>query len=693
MFLAKFLKNTGAFAIRAKQPIVIKHNNEETMFSIYNNGKPSPMGYSQTRVNGRQISNFALFSTAANAVELCLFRDGKESRFAMSQSNDIWHLAMEGVELNDEYAFRITGKNDDTLANPQKLMLDPYAKAVSHKPDLSSPEARSIFLLSDERDNAAVAPKGRIIDETFDWTGDCKPSIPWAQTIVYELNIKGFSQLNSRIPIDICGSYAALAHPENIAYFKALGVTSLELLPVNFFIDEPHLQEKGLRNYWGYNPLAMFALEPSYAADSKQPLHEFKNMVKALHQAGIEVILDVVFNHTAESEKAFPTFSQRGIDDKTYYWQNEQGDYINWTGCGNMLNLANDVTRKWLLDCLRYWVTECHVDGFRFDLATVLGRETPDFNPNAKLFAEMEQDEILQNIKLIAEPWDIGHYGYQVGRFPAYFSQWNDRFRDDMCRFWLWKSGEAGAFAERFAGSSDIFNREGRLPYGSLNFITAHDGFTLQDLVSYNHKHNEANGEENRDGRNENYSYNHGIEGAQLDLADEWQREVGNSRILSAKGLLASLLLANGVPMLLAGDEFGNSQYGNNNAYCQDNEITWLKWDDFNHTLFDFTKRTIALRKKIQSLQREIWWSDENVAWLNCGGNPMTLDDWHNRESKALQVMLDGQYLFLVNAKTEPQSFHLPTGQWQKIDGDANVMLQQCDVSGMAFEVLEHIKD
>ncbi|WP_115003382.1 glycogen debranching protein GlgX [Haemophilus pittmaniae] len=663
------------------------------MFSIYNNGKPSPMGYSQTRVNGRQISNFALFSTAANAVELCLFRDGKESRFAMSQSNDIWHLAMEGVELNDEYAFRITGKNDGTLANPQKLMLDPYAKAVSHKPDLSSLEARSIFLLSDERDNAAVAPKGRIIDETFDWTGDCKPSIPWAQTIVYELNIKGFSQLNSRIPVDIRGSYAALAHPENIAYFKALGVTSLELLPVNFFIDEPHLQEKGLRNYWGYNPLAMFALEPSYAADSKQPLHEFKNMVKALHQAGIEVILDVVFNHTAESEKAFPTFSQRGIDDKTYYWQNEQGDYINWTGCGNMLNLANDVTRKWLLDCLRYWVTECHVDGFRFDLATVLGRETPDFNPNAKLFAEMEQDEILQNIKLIAEPWDIGHYGYQVGRFPAYFSQWNDRFRDDMCRFWLWKSGEAGAFAERFAGSSDIFNREGRLPYGSLNFITAHDGFTLQDLVSYNHKHNEANGEENRDGRNENYSYNHGIEGAQLDLADEWQREVGNSRILSAKGLLASLLLANGVPMLLAGDEFGNSQYGNNNAYCQDNEITWLKWDDFNHTLFDFTKRTIALRKKIQSLQREIWWSDENVAWLNCGGHPMTLDDWHNRESKALQVMLDGQYLFLVNAKTEPQSFHLPTGQWQKIDGNANVMLQQCDVSGMAFEVLEHIKD
>lgn len=663
------------------------------MFSIYHNGKPFPMGYSQTLENGVKISNFALFSSAADAIELCLFRDGKESRFAMSRTNDIWHVAIKGVELNDEYAFRITGKNDRTLANPQKLMLDPYAKAVSHKPDLSSSEARSIFLLNDERDNATVAPKGRIVDEHFDWSGDCKPSIPWVQTIVYELNVKGFSQLNSRIPENIRGTYAALAHPENIAYFKSLGITSLELLPVNFFIDEPHLQEKGLRNYWGYNPLAMFALEPSYAADQKHPLNEFKSMVKALHQAGIEVILDVVFNHTAESEKTFPTFCQRGIDDETYYWQNEHGDYINWTGCGNMLNLANDVTRKWILDCLRYWVKECHVDGFRFDLATVLGRETPDFNPNAQLFAEMEQDDVLQQIKLIAEPWDIGHYGYQVGYFPAYFSQWNDRFRDDMCRFWLWQSGEVGAFAERFAGSSDIFNREGRLPHASLNFITAHDGFTLRDLVSYNHKHNEANGEENRDGRNENYSYNHGIEGSQLDLADEWQSAVENNRVLSEKGLLGSLLLANGVPMLLAGDEFGNSQYGNNNAYCQDNEITWLKWDDFNQTLFDFTKQTIVLRKKIQSLQQDAWWSDENVAWLNCGGNPMTLDDWHNRERKALQVMLDGRYLFLINAKTEAQSFYLPNGRWKKIAEIGNRVIQQCDVSGVAFEVLEHMED
>ena len=662
------------------------------MFSIYNNGKPSPMGYSQTLENGLKISNFALFSSAADAIELCLFRDGKESRFAMIRTNDVWHVAIEGVELNDEYAFRITGKSDRTLANPQKLMLDPYAKAVTHKPDLSSPEARSIFLLNDERDNAVVAPKGRIVDESFDWSGDCKPSIPWAQTIMYELNVKGFSQLNSRIPENIRGTYAALAHPENIAYFKSLGITSLELLPVNFFIDEPHLQEKGLRNYWGYNPLAMFALEPSYAADQKQPLNEFKSMVKALHQAGIEVILDVVFNHTAESEKTFPTFCQRGIDDKTYYWQNEHGDYLNWTGCGNMLNLANDVTRKWVLDCLRYWVTECHVDGFRFDLATVLGRETPDFNPNAQLFAEMEQDDVLQQIKLIAEPWDIGHYGYQVGYFPAYFSQWNDRFRDDMCRFWLWQSGEVGAFAERFAGSSDIFNREGRLAHGSLNFITAHDGFTLRDLVSYNHKHNEANGEENRDGRNENYSYNHGVEGSQLDLADEWQSAVENNRVLSEKGLLGSLLLANGVPMLLAGDEFGNNQYGNNNAYCQDNEITWLKWANFNEELFELTKQTIALRKQIGSLNRDQWWSGENVQWLNIEGEPMTVEDWQNRETKALQIVLDNRWLLLINAKAESQAFCLPVGEWTPLNGTHHLTLntRQTELRTMGFCALSN---
>ena len=470
----------------------------------------------------------------------------------------------------------------------------------------------------------------------------------------------------------------------------------MELLPINYHVNEPHLQEKGLQNYWGYNPLAMFAVEPKYCSEVNHgnPLYEFKSMVKALHEAGIEVILDVVFNHTAESEKPFPTFSQRGIDDRTYYWQNEQGEYINWTGCGNMLNLANDITRKWVVDCLRYWVEECHVDGFRFDLGTVLGRESPDFNPHAKLFDDIAREPSLQQVKFISEPWDIGHYGYQLGRFPHYFAEWNDRFRDDMCRFWLWKSGEVGAFAERFAGSSDLFKQEARLPHTTLNFITAHDGFTLRDLVSYNHKHNEANGEDNRDGRNENYSYNHGIEGSQLDLNDEHQSAVENQRVLAQSGLLASLLLGNGTPMLLAGDEFGNTQFGNNNAYCQDNDITWLKWQDFNQELFDLTKQLIATRKQIQSLQRDVWWSDENVTWLNIEGESMRTEDWHNRESKALQVVLDQQWLFLINAKAEPQSFMLPVafdGHWKAVAGTTNLTEQQrqVDVGGMAFCVLK----
>ena len=358
-----------------------------------------------------------------------------------------------------------------------------------------------------------------------------------------------------------------------------------------------------------------------------------------------------------------------------------------------MLNLSNDVTRKWVMDCLRYWVEECHVDGFRFDLGTVLGRESPDFNHHAKLFDDIAQEPGLQQVKFISEPWDIGHYGYQLGNFPHYFAEWNDRFRDDMTRFWLWKSGEVGAFAERLAGSGDLFKREARLPHTTLNFITAHDGFTLRDLVSYNHKHNEANGEENRDGRNENYSYNHGIEGSQLDLNDEYQSAVENQRVLAQGGLLASLLLANGTPMLLAGDEFGNTQFGNNNAYCQDNEITWLKWQDFNQELFDLTKQLIAVRKQIQSLRQDVWWSDENVTWLNIDGKSMQVEDWHNRESRALQVVLDQQWLFLINAKAESQSFTLPhmmNGQLRAVAGTTNLTIQQhqVEIGGMAFCVL-----
>ena len=655
------------------------------MFTIYNNGKPAPMGYSIFTENGVKVTNFALFSAAASGVELCLFDGDKEMRFPMCRTNNIWHLAVSGVEVGAEYGFRIHGE----YANPNKLMLDPYAKAVNGKPDLITEESRSWFLMNDHRDNAHIAPRAVIISEDFDWKNDTALNTPWAETIVYELHVKGFSQLNDKIPAELRGTYAGLSHPINLAYLKELGVTAVELLPVNFHINEPHLQARGLQNYWGYNPLAMFAVEPKYAA-TNNPLAEFKAMVKAFHKAGIEVILDVVFNHSAESEQAYPTFCQRGIDDQTYYWRNDQGRYINWTGCGNMLNLSSDVGRKWVVDCLRYWAEQCHVDGFRFDLATVLGRDTPDFNAQAQLFTDIKNEPSLQNIKLIAEPWDIGHYGYQVGNFPNYFAEWNDRFRDDVCRFWLWKSGEIGAFAERFAGSSDLFKKNDRLPHSTLNFITAHDGFVMQDLVSYNQKHNEANGEENRDGRNENYSYNHGVEGSTESLSEPQKSAVENNRTFAQSGLLMSLLLANGTPMLLAGDEFGNTQYGNNNAYCQDNEITWLKWANFNKELFELTKQTIAARKQIGSLNRNQWWSGDNVQWLNIHGNQMTVDDWQNQQTKALQVVLDKHCLLLINAKAEGQVFRLPDGKWKPQIGTHNLTLdaQQAELSSMGFCML-----
>ena len=646
------------------------------------------MGYSQAVKNGVQITNFALFSAAATGVELCLFDEqNQETRLPMVRTENVWHLAVTGVKTGMEYGFRIHGE----FANPNKLMLDPYAKAVNGKPDLSSEESRSWFLMNDHRDNAHIAPRAVIISEDFDWENETAPNTPWAETIVYELHVKGFSQLNDKIPAELRGTYAGLSHPINLAYLKELGVTAVELLPVNFHINEPHLQARGLQNYWGYNPLAMFAVEPKYAA-TNNPLAEFKAMVKAFHAAGIEVILDIVFNHSAESEQDYPAFCQRGIDDQTYYWRNDQGRYINWTGCGNMLNLSSDVGRKWVMDCLRYWVEQCHVDGFRFDLASVLGRDKPDFNTRAQLFADIQNDPSLQNVKLIAEPWDIGHYGYQVGQFPSYFAEWNDRFRDDLCRFWLWKSGEIGAFAERFAGSSDLFKKNDRLPHTTLNFITAHDGFTLKDLVSYNQKHNEANGEENRDGRNENYSYNHGIEGSTESLAQPQKSAVENDRTFAQSGLLMSLLLANGTPMLLAGDEFGNTQYGNNNAYCQDNEITWLKWANFNEELFELTKQTIALRKQIGSLNRDQWWSGENVQWLNIAGEPMTVEDWQNREAKALQIVLDNRWLLLINAKAESQAFCLPAGEWTPLNGTHYLTLntRQTELRTMGFCALSN---
>ncbi|QQF77870.1 glycogen debranching protein GlgX [Histophilus somni] len=652
-------------------------------------GKPYPLGCTECCMEGIAGFNFAIYSSQASAVELCIFNKNsvQETRYSMYCTENIWHIWIAELEYGTEYGFRIHGV-DGSLSNPNKLMLDPYAKAVVGKPDLSCAENRAWFLLEDERDNAHLAPKALIESSSFDWEGDILPQTPWSESIIYELHVKGFTQLREDIPEAIRGTYAGLAHQNVIAYLKELGVSAVELLPINYHLDEPHLQEKRLQNYWGYSPLAMFAVESKYWSNQADttPLTEFKSMVKALHKAGIEVILDVVFNHSVESEKHFPTFSQRGIDDRTYYWQDEAGNYINLTGCGNTLNLSTEIGRKWIIDCLCYWVEECHVDGFRFDLASVLGRETPDFNANALLFKEIEQVSILQKVKFIAEPWDIGMGGYQVGNFPAYFAEWNDRFRDDMCRFWLWKSGELGVFAERFAGSSDIYRCQGKLPHNSINFITAHDGFTLHDLVSYNKKHNWANGEQNRDGRSENYSYNHGMEGYK-----EGNSLVEEARYLSRSALLLSLLLSNGTPMLLAGDEFGNTQYGNNNAYCQDNETTWLKWQYFEQDLFNLVKQVIALRKQIPSLQRDNWWQESNVSWLNIDAEKMSLDEWHNKGSKALQILLDSKYLFVINAKTSSQKFLLPQGNWEILCYSKVVHLEnkQLEMTDLAFGVLQ----
>ena len=666
-------------------------------------GSPSPLGASKCIIDGRQGINFALFSANATQIELCLFdKNGVEKRFPMQcGDNQIWHCWIEGVAVGTQYGYRVYLKNDEksdrTLAhqksNPQKLMLDPYAKAVVGKPDLSSAAKREWFLLTDERDNAHLAPKAVIIDEDFDWENDERPQTPWPETILYELHVKGFSKLREDLPEEIRGTYQALAHPTMIAYLQDLGVTAVELLPINYYIDEPHLQGKKLHDYWGYNPLAMFAVESRYAV-TNNPLNEFKAMVKALHKGGIEVILDVVFNHTAEGEEDYPTFSQRGIDDRSYYWRDEYGNYLHWTGCGNLLNLSGEHTRCWVVDCLKYWVEECHVDGFRFDLATALGRDSPGYNPQAQLFQDIINEPTLKNIKLISEPWDIGPFGYQLGNFPMYFAEWNDRYRDDMCRFWLWKSGELGAFAERFAGSSDLFKRGERRPHTTVNFITAHDGFTLRDLVSYNNKHNEANGEWNRDGRNENYSYNHGIEGDSHTLEPEYQSAVEKSRIFSSKALLNSLLLSNGTPMLLAGDEFANTQFGNNNVYCQDNQISWLKWNEFNQEVYNNVKQTIAWRKKIQSLINDQWWTDANVRWLTVNAEQMNNNDWHNRDIKAMQVMLDEQWLLLINAKAELQVFSLPEGKWMMPEGiysNNQIWEKTIEVADLSLCLLQNI--
>ncbi|AOR61299.1 glycogen debranching protein GlgX [Pectobacterium parmentieri] len=621
-------------------------------------GKPTPLGAS---FDGRGV-NFALFSADAERVELCVFDERQqEQRIALTaRSGDIWHGYLPDAQPGLRYGFRVDGPFEPSQGlrfNPHKLLLDPCARQLDGWV-VDDASLQGGIDQRDERDSAEIMAKCVVTAEDYDWQDDQHPRTSWNQTVIYEAHVRGLTQLHPDIPEDIRGSYAALGHPVMIDYLTSLGITALELLPVQQHADEPRLQQLGLRNYWGYNVLLPFAVDNSLAAGG-DALNEFRDAVKALHHAGIEVILDVVFNHSAELDVEGPTLCQRGIDNRSYYWLSDSGEYHNWTGCGNVLRLNHPAVIDWVMDCLRFWREVCHVDGFRFDLATVLGR-TPDFTAAAPLLSAMKNDSRLQGCKLIAEPWDIGHGGYQLGQFPTPFAEWSDRYRDDMRRFWLHGDISLGAFARRFAASSDIFQQRDRLPYASINKLTAHDGFTLRDLVSFNHKHNDANGEGNRDGTDSNFSNNHGMEGLEAD------DDIRQRRLASQKALLTTLILSQGTPMLLAGDELGHSQRGNNNAYCQDNELTWLHWENADRALHEFVAGLIQLRRTIPALQQETWWQegDDAVQWLNREGQPLTPQQWEQGEHQ-LQILLSGHWLVLVNASLHAGTFMLPEGHWQ----------------------------
>ncbi|WP_313571970.1 glycogen debranching protein GlgX [Pantoea piersonii] len=635
-------------------------------------GRAEPPGASY---DGKGV-NFTLFSRHAERVELCLFNEGQERRFELpARTGDIWHGYVAALKPGQRYGFRVYGPwapERGHRFNPAKLLVDPCARAVEGE---VTDDARIYGGIDrpDEQDSAAVAPKSLVVAEDFDWEGDIAPRTPWGNTVIYEAHVRGLTQRHPEIPESLRGTYAALGHPVMVNYLRHLGITTLELLPVAHFASEPRLQRLGLSNYWGYNPFALWAVDPRYASqESATPLQEFQQAVKNLHAAGIEVVLDVVFNHTAELEEIGPTLSLRGVDNASYYWLNPQGEYENWTGCGNTLNLSDPQVMNWALEALRYWVRVCHVDGFRFDLASVLGR-TPDFSAHAPLFEAIKACPLLSTVKLIAEPWDIGPGGYQVGNFPPLFAEWNDHFRDDMRRFWLHRDVSNGAFARRFAASSDLFQRDGRLPHAAVNLITAHDGFTLRDLVSFNHKHNQANGEDNRDGSNGNFSHNHGVEGLRANF------DVIERRRLSAHALLTSLLLAQGTPMLLAGDERGHSQRGNNNAYCQDNLLTWLDWQEEESSLVDFTAALIRLRQQIPALTADRWWQegDGNVQWLNSSGRPLQREEWEQKAHR-MQILLSGRWLITINATDSVSDIALPDGEWRAVPpfaGDDNPIL------------------
>ena len=672
-------------------------------------GSGFPLGASFDGVG----TNFSIFSEVAEGVELCLLDGaGEERRIPLTEvDGGVWHGYLPGVASGQRYGYRVHGPYapaQGLRCNPAKLLLDPYAKAVAG--EIRWDEALFSYRWSDpdqinDADSASYMPASVVINPYFDWAGDQRPRTPYADSVIYEVHVKGFTQLHPGVPDGLRGCYAAIAHPAVIDHLTNLGVTAVELMPVHQFVQGSALLDRGLRNYWGYDTISFFAPHNGYSrlGDAGGQVQEFKAMVRALHAAGIEVILDVVYNHTAEGNHLGPTLSLRGIDNPAYYHlvESDPSRYTDYTGTGNSLNVGHPYTLQLIMDSLRYWVVEMHVDGFRFDLAATLARQFYDVNRLSAFFDLVQQDPVVSQVKLIAEPWDVGPGGYQVGNFPPLWSEWNGRYRDTTRDFWRGAEPGVGELATRFTGSSDLYESGRRRPSASINFVTAHDGFTLADLVSYNTKHNEANGEGNRDGTDDNRSWNCGAEGPTQDP------EILALRARQQRNFVATLVLSQGVPMLQHGDEFGRSQRGNNNVYCQDNETSWLDWVKADRELADYVAGLIRLRREHPIFRRRRFFSGlpvrgtnlTDIGWFTPAGKQMTDADWHAGFAKSLGVFLNGEgipgpdlrgervvddsFLLLFNADQEPVVFTLPGARcgesWQVEIDTATPALSQTD--------------
>ncbi|MDX6512161.1 MAG: isoamylase [Gaiellaceae bacterium] len=655
-------------------------------------GRPFPLGPTWDG----EGTNFSLFSENAERVELCLFDDaGREARVEVQERTAFnWHCYIPGVGPGQRYGYRVHGPygpEHGLRFNPAKLLIDPYAKSIEGGVNWHAantlpyvPGGDDPDLQLDDGDDAEAIPKSLVVDERFDWEEDRPPRTPWNETTIYEVHVKGFTKLRPDVREDLRGTYAGLASEGALDHLRSLGVTAVELLPIHHIVDEQFLADKGLTNYWGYSSIGYFAPHALYAATGRhgEQVREFKGMVKALHRAGIEVILDVVYNHTAEGNHLGPMLAFKGVDNTSYYrlMPDDPRYYLDFTGTGNSLNPVHPSVLRLIMDSLRYWVMDCHVDGFRFDLASALAREFYEVDRLSAFFDIIHQDPVLSQVKLIAEPWDVGPGGYQVGNFPVLWTEWNGLYRDVIRDFWRGEAGVAD-FASRFTGSSDLYQHDGRQPFASINFVTAHDGFTLRDLVSYNEKHNDANLEENRDGTDDNRSWNCGVEGPTDDPT------VNELRARQQRNFLTTLFLSQGVPMLLGGDELCRSQGGNNNAWCQDNEISWFHWElgEEGQRLLEFTRRLIALRGAHPVFRRTKFLAGRggpgsdlpDVWWMRPDGRRMTKRDWQRGDARSMGVLLNGQeiqevdahgqpivdrsFLLLFNAHYEPVTFKLPT--------------------------------